>query len=115
MKKALIIMIVAVMMLITGCKEVVSVEESPIDVKVESVRYCHAYTTFRHSSNGALHSTHHPARYNVTVSYGDISNTFASRTIYEYCKDKVGQYVPATLRTKTYDDGSIKRAIIWTE
>lgn len=54
----------------------------------------------------------YPARYRTDVEYNGIKYSIVGRDTYSRYKDKIRETANAQLRTRTYDDGTIKYDII---
>lgn len=52
------------------------------------------------------------AQYRIVVEYNGIEYSIGGRDTYSRYKDKIGEAANAKLRTRTYDDGTIKYDII---
>ena len=58
--------------------------------------------------NGKTKRTHYSAVYQITDEYNGDEFEINDKATYEKYKDKVGESATGTLRTRTYDDGTVK-------
>lgn len=103
MKKVIALILVLVLLalfpilILTGCAEVIGTTYETVQVEIIDARRWWTGKTFMHR---------------VTVGYDDFEYRISGSKIWRKYKDKVGETVPATLKIRTYDDGTIKRDIV---
>lgn len=56
-----------------------------------------------------------PSRYYIAVEYNGIEYSISGSDTYSRYKDRIGETTNAQLRTRTYDDGTVKYDIISLE
>ena len=110
---AVIIMCVA----LTGCQTIEKEEKIDVNATVTDIQYRSSYVTMMPIYNGkttTLIPQTHPARYLVTISYEDVSETFNDRNLYENVKE--GDTIQMVLY-KGYDkdDNLIKQTLQFPE
>lgn len=111
MKKALIFVLIAVLVTLTGCAKVISTEYKEVDVKITDIYYRAAYVTPLRAGKVTTLITH-PAIYRIYVEYEGVEYTLSGSSIYNKYKNKIGQTVKGKLKIDTYDDNTIKYKII---
>lgn len=114
MKKIVsLILVITIMLLLVGCKEVVKTKNEEVEVTVVDTYRRGAYMV----RCGKTWVTH-PASYRVTVKYGDNEYSVSGSDTYYKFENKVGETAIGVLQTTYYDDGSIVQNIIkldWSE
>ena len=114
MKKIIsLILVIATMLLMVGCKEVVKTENEEVEVTVVDAHRRGAYMI----RCGKTWVTR-PASYRVTVKYGDNEYSVSGSDTYYKFENKVGETAIGVLQTTYYDDGSMVQNIIkldWSE
>lgn len=105
--KKILILSVFILLLLTGCASVISIEYENVEVVVVDTEHtamwlqpvkCGDMTTF----------ITHPARYKITVEYNGVKYTLDDEDTYKKYKNKIGQTVNGTMEVKTFDDGTVK-------
>ena len=95
-----VIIIIASLLVIlytfTGCSELVSKEETVVDVKIIDTYKRASYTTPLKVGKVTSIITH-PAVYKVYVDYDGTKFTLTGKDVYEKYENKVGQTVKGTL------------------
>lgn len=108
MKKLIFgLLIIAIMISMVGCAELINTEYETVDVKI--VDSYHRGAWVQPMIIGKVVSNIvHPAQYRIDVEYNDVKYSIHGSDTYYTYNDKVGEIVPGTLRIRTYDDGSTK-------
>lgn len=116
MKRVLIFMLIAVLVVLTGCAKLVNTEYETVDVKITDKYYRSAYMTPVRAGKATTFVTH-PAVHRIYIEYKGVEYTISGSTVYHQYKDKIGQTVKGKLKIDTYDDESIKYSIteLWEE
>ena len=100
-------------LVLTGCAECISTETSTVNVKV--IEQYHKDDDTNVYYNVSLKQTmviHDAAINRITVEYDGVQYSFDDQATYDKYYDKAGKYVKGTLETRKYDDGTIKQRII---
>ena len=111
MKRILTFMLIAVLVVLTGCTKVINTEYKEVDVKITDIYYRAAYVTPLHAGKVRSLITH-PAVYRTYIEYDGIEYTLSGSSIYNKYKNKIGQTVKGKLNIDTYDDNTVKYDII---
>lgn len=111
--KFILLTVLFMALVLTGCAECISTETSTVNVKVieqyhkdDDILYCYNVLLKR---TMVLHDT---AINKITVEYDGVQYSFDDQATYNKYFDKVGKCVKGTLETRKYDDGTIKQRII---
>jgi hypothetical protein len=105
-----ILMCVIICMSLIGCAELIDTRHEIVDVTIVDEYHRGAYTTFMYTGKVMMPISHAPT-YRIVVEYDGIKYSFSGRETYNEYHDKIGSTVSATLRTRIYDDGTVKRDI----
>lgn len=101
---------------LTGCAKCISTETSTVKVKITDEYYRASYITYYYdSATKTMHPLYHPGKYIITVEYSSVEYHIDNLTTYKKYRDKVGEYANGILRTKTFDDGSVRYSIVGLE
>lgn len=111
MKKVLIFMLIAVLVMLTGCAKVINTEYKEVDVKITDTYHRAAYVTPIRAGKVTSLVTH-PAVHRTYVEYEGVEYTLNGSGIYGKYKNKIGQTVKGKLKIDTYDDGTVRYDII---
>ena len=111
MKRVLIFVLIAVLVMLTGCTKIINTEYKEVDVKITDTYYRAAYVTPIRVSKVTSVITH-PAVYHTYIEYEGIEYTLSGSSIYNKYKNKIGQTVKGKLKIDTYDDNTVKYDII---
>lgn len=115
MKRIIIIIAVIASILslftLSGCAKLLNEEYSTVSVAVIDKHYTPVMVTPIIAGKVRTFVTI-PAQYRIDVEYNGIEYSLGGSGIYSRYKDKIGETVNAQLRTRTYDDGSVKYDII---
>lgn len=111
MKRVLIIMLIAVLVVLTGCAKVINTEYKEVDVKITDTYHRAAYVTPIRAGKVSSVVTH-PAVYRTYVEYEGVEYTLSGSGIYGKYKNKIGQTIKGKLKIDTYDDNTIRYDII---
>ena len=106
-----IIAAISCMFVLCGCAKLIAEEYSTVSVLVVDSHYTPARIMPVTAGKVRTFVTH-PARYYICVEYDGIEYSISGSDTYSRFKDKIGETANAQLRTRTYDDGTIKRDII---
>lgn len=95
----------------TGCKKLVSTEQTTVKVEVVDSYHRAGYNTLVWT--GKVHTVvRHPAVWRITIEYEDVEYTISGSDTYNKYKERIGDIVNGTLVTRTYDDGSVSYDIV---
>ena len=113
MKRFILLIVIITCVALTGCQTVESEERINVNATVTDMQYKGLYITMIPMSNGKsinyLPQTH-PARYLVTITYKDVSETFDDKNLYESVKE--GDTIQMILyRGYDKDDNLIKQTL----
>ena len=111
MKKILILITLAILVLLTSCAKLISTEYEEIEVKITDTYYRAPYRTPVRTGKTTTY-IFHPAAYYTYVEYEGIEYTLGGSNTYNKYKNKVGQTVHGKLEINTYDNDTIKYNII---
>lgn len=111
MKKIIIITLIAAMLLcFAGCAKLVSTETQEVEATVTDV--CYEERRIQPVFTGkTVIMISHPARYEVTFTYKNVTLTVNDEDIYSRYKDQIGTTVKCDLITDYYDDGSTRQTL----
>ena len=90
MKRFILIVVMIMCATLTGCEEIKKEEIINVDATVIDTQYQAMYTVFIPIFNGKsiiVIPQVHPAEYNVTISYEDVSKTFNDKNLFMSVKD----------------------------
>lgn len=108
-KKFKIILLIASMLLSTGCAKEIDRKVEIVEGIVTDVNYRSSYMTPMY--NAATKTTmliNHPADYDVYIEYNGKTYLLDSSNAYERCVGCVGKTIECEYTTIYYDDSSIK-------
>lgn len=106
MKKIIsITLIVAILLCLAGCTELVRTETQEVEATITDVHYNGAWTQIISTGKTTI-TILHPARYEIIFTYNNIILTVNDEEIYNRYKDKIGDPVVCILITEYYDNGS---------
>ena len=111
MKKFLVFMLIAVLVILTGCAQLINTEYKEVDVKITDKYHRAAYVTPVRAGKATMMITH-PAVYHISVEYEGVEYTISGSTVYGQYKNKIGQTVKGKLKIDTYDDETIRYDIV---
>lgn len=101
------------MFVLTGCAKLISTETSTVQVKITGEHYEKPYTEYHyHSTFHRMEPCYHPSVYIITVEYNGEEYDISGKYTYERYSDSIGTYTKGTLRTRKYNDGSVRYEII---
>lgn len=106
--------ILIILVSLCGCAKCISTDTSAVEVKIVDEYYRGMYITPMKCGKVTTMITH-PAVYRITIEYNGEEHNISGKGVYDKYKDKIGEMANATLKTKTYDDGSVKYSIIELE
>lgn len=109
MKKAIPILLIVTTLLV-GCSKVISTEMETVKATVTETNYTGSLILPIRCGKTVIHQTQ-PARYEITVEYGDVSTTINDRNLYNEYKDDIGSIVECELITKHYDNGTTSQEL----
>lgn len=117
MKRFILFVVIIMCIALTGCQTIAREEKIDVNATVTDMQYRSSYVTMMPIYNGkttTLIPQTHPARYLVTISYEDVSETFNNRNLYENVKK--GDTIQMVLY-KGYDkdDNLIKQTLQFSE
>lgn len=117
MKRFILLVVIIMSVALTGCQTIEKEEKIDVNATVTDMQYQSSYVTMMPIYNGkttTLIPQTHPARYLVTISYEDVSETFNDRNLYENVKE--GDIIRMVLY-KIYDkdDNLIKQTLQFPE
>lgn len=108
MKRFILLVVIIMCVALTGCQIIEKEEKIDVNATVTDMQYRSSYVTMMPIYTGkttTLIPQTHPARYLVTISYEDVSETFNNRNLYENVKE--GDTIQMVLY-KGYDkDGNL--------
>ena len=111
MKKFLVFMLIAVLVTLTGCAQLINTEYKEVDVKITDKYHRAAYVTPIRAGKVTSMVTH-PAVYRIRVEYDGNEYILNGSTVYNQYKNKIGQTVNGRLKIDTYDDGTIRYNVV---
>lgn len=85
--------------------------EKEIPVKIESVEYEPAHTTYTYNGKSVT-PLQHSERYEVHVSFDDSSDIFYNEKLYRKYKDNIGAWTTGTLRIRKFKNGKTRTELI---
>ena len=94
-----------------GCAKIIDTEYTDVEVTIVDAYHRNAYTTPVRIGNTMTVQTH-PAVYRITVEYNGIEYDLKGSDIYDKYEDNVGHTSVGILRTRSYDNGTVKYDII---
>jgi hypothetical protein len=97
--------------ILSGCAKLLSEEYSTVSVIVVDEHYTPVRIVPVVAGKVRTFVTH-PARYLIDVEYNGIEYSISGRDTYSRYKDRIGETTNAQLRTRTYDDETVKYDII---
>ena len=106
-----IIAVILCVFVLCSCAKMLNEEYSPVSVIVVDSHYTSPRVVPIVAGKVRTFVTY-PARYRIYVEYNGIKYSIGGRDTYYRYKDKIGETANAKLRTRTYDDGTIKYDII---
>ena len=117
MKWFILLVVIIMCVALTCCQAIEKEEKIDVNATVTDIQYRSSYVTMMPIFNGkttTLIPQTHPARYLVTISYEDVSETFNDRNLYENVKE--GDTIQMVLY-KGYDkdDNLIKQTLQFPE
>lgn len=117
MKRFILFVVIIMCMSLTGCQTIEKEEKISVNATVTDMQYQSSYITMIPISNGKTTTfiqQVHPASYLVTISYGDVSETFNDKNLYENVKK--GDHIQMVLY-KCYDKDNnlIKQTLQFSE
>lgn len=86
MKRVILLFLVLICVLLTGCQKVEREERTVVTATVTNRNHAISYTTMMPIRNGKITTyipQYHPATYHVTVSYEGVKQTFNNQELYE--------------------------------
>ena len=114
-KTKYLILVLAVYILaisLTGCKKCVEKFNSTVQVEIVNEYYKPEQINYYMDSSGHLKREWDYAEYEITVRYDGIEYSLRDESTYRKYHGRIGEKVQGILRTKKYDDGSVKEWII---
>jgi hypothetical protein len=105
--KKILILSVFILLLLTGCASVISIEYENVEVVVVDEDYTAMWLQPVKCGNVTTFITH-PAHYKIIVEYNGVKYTLDDEDAYKKYKNKIGQTVNGTMEVKTFDDGTVK-------
>ena len=102
------VLVILFVFVIGGCSRVESEEEVKVTAKVVEKNYRGAYTTYIPIKVGkvtTMSPQHHPERYEITVEYEDITETFDSEEWYNLVEE--GEEIEVILYLGYDKDGEL--------
>lgn len=111
MKKIIsIALIVIILFCFTGCAELINTETQEVDATVTDIYHRAAWVQMM-STGKAMIPISHPAKYEVTFTYEDVTLTVDDKELYDYYKNKIGTTVKCDLITEYYDNGFMRQIL----
>ena len=110
-----LIMILSVLILafsLTGCKKCIEKVDTTVQVEIVNEYYKPEQINYYMNANGKLRREWDYAEYEITVKYDGVEYSFRDEYTYRRYHGRIGEKVQGILRTKKYDDGTIKERII---
>ena len=90
MKRFILLIVIIMCVVLTSCQTIEKEEKIDVNATVTDMQYHGSYVTMISIFNGkttTLIPQTHPARYLVTISYEDVSETFDDKNLYENVKE----------------------------
>lgn len=92
MKRFLLLVIIITSFIFTGCQLVAEREEIKVSAVITDLQYEDSYIDYWYVYNASIKtvapiSMPVPAKYLVTITYEDVSETFADKILYESVKE----------------------------
>ena len=111
MKRIIILALIAVILLcFTGCAKLINTETQEVEATITDVYHRGAWVQMI-SSGKTMIPISHPAKYEVTFTYEDVTLTVDDKELYDYYKGKIGATVKCDLITKYYDNGAVHKTL----
>lgn len=107
---AIMLVVVTILVMFTGCAKVVSTEEYKATVTVVDVHYTPVRIYPVKVGKVNMMQTI-PADYDVTVEYNGVEYDLDSASAYNIAKENVGKIVMANIKKTRYDDGTVKFSV----
>lgn len=115
--KRFILLVVIICVALTGCQTIEKEEKIDVNATVTDMQYRSSYVTMMTIYNDkttTLIPKTHPARYLVTISYENVSETFNDKNLYENVKE--GDTIQMVLYNGyDKDDNLIKQTLQFPE
>ena len=109
--KKILILLLYVSFLLTGCSKLVSTETKNVEVTITDTY--HKASWMQPVSTGKFTTwITHPAVWRVYVEYDGAEYTIDGADTYKLFEDKIGQTVTGILEIRKYDDGTSKYDIV---
>ncbi len=86
MKRIILVSTIILCILLAGCQKIVEEETFEVTAVVAEKEYKSSYTTYTPMRVGKvtmMSPQFHPAKYNVTIVYEDMAQTFNNQALYE--------------------------------
>lgn len=109
--KKILIFLLCISFLLTGCSKLVGTETKNVEVTITDTY--HRAVWMQPVSTGKFTTwITHPAVWRVYVEYDDVEYTIDDADTYELFEDKIGQTATGILEIRKYDDGTSKYDIV---
>jgi len=105
-----IVLIITSIFCFTGCAELINTEIQEVDATVTDIYHRAAWVQMM-STGKTMIPISHPAKYEVTFTYEDVTLTVDDKELYDYYKDKIGTTVKCDLITEYYDNGTTRQKL----
>lgn len=109
-----LLILIAVVISLTGCAKVIDTQTEVVEATIVDTYYKGAWVQMIISGKTIIPISH-PAEYWVNLQYGEITTSFNSYDLYSICHGKDGDTIQCSLITETYDDGTVKQFLEWSE
>lgn len=109
-KVSMIIIVLLVATLLSGCRELTERTHITDYVTVTDAQH-NGSSLEPYFVGGHTYLRSIPETNIVCVSYKDIEDKIDNKDYYEKCKDKIGEKVKASIRVDKYDDDTVKYII----
>lgn len=111
MKKIIsLALIVIILLYCVGCAELVDTKTQEVEATVTDIYHRGAWTQMVWTGKVMIPIAH-PAKYEVTFTYENVTLTVDDEDLYDYYKDKIGETIKCILITEYYDDGSAHQTL----
>lgn len=109
-KRNVILLLLVIMILFVGCSKVIQTQTITVLATITEIDYISDLILPVQCGQTTIYQTL-PARYEITVEFGDIETTIDNEELYNKYKDKIGNFVMCDLITTHYDNGKISKEL----
>ena len=110
MKKTVSVIIIALLFCFAGCAKITHIEKQVVDAGVREVHDTAGWVQLFPTGKTIIPISH-PAKYEVTFTYEDVTLKVDDKELYDCYKDKIGATVKCDLVIEYYDNGTTSRSL----